>query len=155
MGSILEPNTFCIPYTRNVYLAKKEKKNSLWHSSKARISCIKPAYPILHYVKLVAYLGCVLGYTHLIFLLMCLPTFLFMSPYIKYLHRAAVQKESKARLPAAVRENEPASTRDSLSWGGIKIELGRAVEIDLKEITASGGSRNILQLFLSQKKLTV
>ena len=24
--SILEPNTFCIPYTRNVYLAKKEKK---------------------------------------------------------------------------------------------------------------------------------
>lgn len=69
--------------------------------------------------------------------------------------RAAVQKESKARLPAAVRENELASTRDSLSWGGIKIEFGRAVEIDLKEITASGGSRNILQLFLSQKKLTV
>ena len=42
----------------------------MWHSSKARISCIKPAYPILHYGKFAAYLECVLGYKHLIFLLM-------------------------------------------------------------------------------------
>lgn len=101
MGSILEPNTFCIPYTRNVYLAKKEKKTRCGTRVKARISCINPAYPILHYGKFAAYLECVLGYT-----------FLFMSPYIKYLPYlclAAVQKESEARLPAAVRENEPAS----------------------------------------------
>ena len=51
-------------------ISLKKKKNSLWHSSKARISCIKPAYPILHYGKFAAYLECVLGYTHLIFLLM-------------------------------------------------------------------------------------
>ena len=51
--------------------------------------------------------------------------------------------------------NPPHIIRDSLSWGGSKIELGRAVEIVLKGITASGGSRNILWLFLSQKKLTV
>lgn len=40
--------------------------------------------------------------------------------------------------------NPPHIIRDSLSWGGSKIELGRAVEIVLKGITASGGSRNIL-----------
>lgn len=40
--------------------------------------------------------------------------------------------------------NPPHIIRDNLSRGGIKIELGRAVEIVLKGITASGGSRNIL-----------
>ena len=49
--------------------------------------------------------------------------------------------------------NPPHITRYSLSRGGIKIELGRAVEIELKGITASGGSGNILWLFLSQKRL--
>ena len=46
--------------------------------------------------------------------------------------------------PLSGKMNPPHIIRDSLSWGGSKIELGRAVEIVLKGIAASGGSRNIL-----------
>ena len=129
-------------------ISLKKKKNSLWHSSKARISCIKPAYPILHYGKFAAYLECVLGYTHLIFLLMSshLPN---LCPHTSSTYPICVAPLSKKnrRLdyrPLSGKMNPPHIIRDSLSRGGIKIELGRAVEIVLKGITASGGSRNIL-----------
>lgn len=46
--------------------------------------------------------------------------------------------------PLSGKMNPPQITRDSLSRGGIKIELGRAMEIELKGIAASGGSTNIL-----------
>lgn len=117
MGSILEPITFCIAYTRNAYLAKKEKKNSLWHSSKARISRIT-----------LRELGCVLGYTHLIFLL-------YMSSHLPICIATLFQKNRRLDYqPLSEKMNPPHITHDSLSRGRIKIELVRAVEIELNPL---------------------
>lgn len=69
-------------------------------------------------------------------LLICLPTFLFVSRRCPKRIGGSITGRCPGKGP---RPTLPVS----LSRGGIEIELGRAVEIELKGITASGESRNI------------
>ena len=72
-------------------------------------------------------------------------TYVFHLPIYVPIHQVPTKKNRRLDYrPLSGKMNPPHIIRDSLSWGGSKIELGRAVEIVLKGITASGGSRNIL-----------